>query len=627
MCGINGFNFADDQLINKMNKNTKHRGPDDSGVFMSKQWSLGHNRLSIIDLSKAGHQPMISEDRGLAIIFNGEIYNFLEIKKELLAKGYKFKSRTDTEVVLYAYKEWGKDCLQKFNGMFAFAILNINTEEIFLARDRIGIKPLYYYAKNGKFIFSSEVKAILCHSVNCRLNTEALNIYFRLLYVPSPLTMWQNIYKLEPGHFACVKNGRIKISRYWHLADKPLINDKNYIESEISRLLYDSVKKRLMSDRPVGVFLSGGIDSTIITGIMSSISDKVNTFSVGFTQTEEQDKYNNDFLTARKTAKYFKTNHHECILSAEDIRKNLEETIYYMDEPVSNHIQTVNLLLSCFAAWHVKVVLGGDGGDELFGGYERYYYNLLIDRMQKIPRVLRQNIFTKLFFNALNKKSAYEKINCPAGVARYLTFFAQKEKQITSFLSPEFNHPKFLPDWLRKKCFQQVDEKQFSRQFMQVDLQTWLPDESLLRSDKMSMAAGLEQRVPFLDHRLVELADRIPLKYKIGKKGLCLGYVGHNYKGKDILRSAMKEYLPDFVLDQPKWGWFSPAAKWLRGPLYSYANEVLSPSYCRQTSDLFDFKQIKIIFENHINKKQYALNTIWSIMTFQLWYKRFMKKT
>lgn len=627
MCSINGFNFQDEDLIKKMNKTTKHRGPDDSGVFISKKWSLGHNRLSIIDLSKAGRQPMISSDQKLVIVYNGEIYNFQEIKSELKRKGYVFASKTDSEVVLYAYQEWGAECLQRFNGMFALAILHTDTEEIFLARDRIGIKPLYYYHKDGRMIFSSEVKAILEHKVHCPLNVEALNVYFRLLYVPSPLTVWQNIYKLEPGHYAYIKSdGSVKIEKYWQITNQALISDRAYIESEISRLLHDSVKKRLMSDRPVGVFLSGGIDSTIITGIMSEMSDKVNTFSVGFEQTEEAEKYNKDFLIARRTAQHFKTNHHESILSADDIKENLEKTIEHMDEPISNHVQTVNLLLSQYATKYVKVVLGGDGGDELFGGYERYYYNMLIEKWQNFPRWLRQNILTHTLFRVLQKGEVYKKLNCPVGVKRYLAFFAQKENLIASFLLSKYNQPAFLPGWLNKKHFQQVGKEQFTRQFMQIDLKTWMPDESLVRSDKMSMAFGLEQRVPFLDHRLVELADRIPIKYKIGKKGLSIGSVGYNYEGKVILRSAMKKYLPDFVLGQPKWGWFSPASKWLRGSLYDYAREVLSPSYCEGTREILDFKQIDKIFNDHINKKQYALNTIWSLVTFQIWFREFMDK-
>jgi len=620
MCGINGFNFIDEPLIQKMNEATKHRGPDDAGVFLSNRWSLGHNRLSIIDLSAAGHQPMISIDKKFVITFNGEIYNFLDIKKELSNLGHKFQSKTDTEVILCAYQEWGSKCLQKFNGMFAFAILNTETEELFLARDRVGIKPLYYYHKDNKFIFSSEVKAILSHQIDAPLNFDALNIYFRLLYVPSPLTIWQNIFKLPSAHCAVVgKDGTIKISQYWQLKNEPLIQDKEQIKRDISGLLHDSVAKQLMSDRPIGVFLSGGIDSTIITGIMSKLSEKVNTFSVGFEDTEEADKYNNDFLVARRTAEHFKTAHHEYVLSAKDILDNLEAAIYHMDEPISNHVQAVNLLLARHTTKVAKVVLGGDGGDELFGGYERYYYSALLDKLRGVPGA-------RFLVSIFGKSSWRAKIQSAPGVGRYLSFFAQKEDVISSFLANSVNQPSVLPGFLQERYFKEVDNKDFTRQFMRTDIMSWLPDESLARSDKMSMASGLEQRVPFLDHRLVELAGRIPVSYKIGRKGMLFGSVGKHYEGKLILREAMSEYLPQYVLGQPKWGWFSPAAKWIRGPFKPLLQEVLAPSYCAGTRDLFDFRSLNAILENHISKKTYALNTLWSVMTFQLWYHKFMQK-
>jgi asparagine synthase (glutamine-hydrolysing) len=625
MCGINGFNFTDENLIRSMNDKIRHRGPDDTGFFISRKWSLGHNRLSIIDLSPLGHQPMFNSDKTLAIVFNGEIYNYLEIKEELLKKGYSFVSKTDTEVLLYAFREWGTDCLRRLNGIFSFAILNTVSGEMVLARDHIGVKPLYYYYKDKKFIFSSEAKAILTHQIDCSLNVDALNIYFRLLYIPSPLTIWHNIYKFEPGHFAVVKDGQLTMEKYWHFGDSPLITDKEYIKEEISRLLKESVKMQLMSDRPLGVFLSGGIDSTVITGIMSEYSSRVNTFSIGYETTEETEKYNNDMHIARRTAKHFGAVHHEYILGADDIKANLEKSIYHMDEPISNHVQTVNFLLARFATDYVKVVLGGDGGDELFGGYERYYYNYLIDLYQKIPSLIRQNIISEKIFELFNKKQVYQKLNSRVGVNRYLEFFAQKEKTILSFLRPEYNKKEFLPDWLANKHFGQI-EKDFTRQFMRTDIKTWLPDESLARSDRMSMAHGLEQRVPFLDYRLVELADRIPIGLKIGSKGLNFISSGHRYQGKIILREAMKKYLPDFVLEQNKWGWFSPAAKWLRGPLRPYIKEILSPSYCRETSQILNFDSINKIYSDHLNKKQYGLNTLWSIITFQLWYRQFVKK-
>ena len=626
MCGINGFNFTAPEHLRAMNQKTKHRGPDDGGDFFSRQWSLGHNRLSIIDLSPLGHQPMVSADGRYVIVFNGEIYNYLELRTELEQCGYTFKSQSDTEVLLYAFIAWREKVLARLNGIFAFAILNTVTEELFLARDRFGVKPLYYYYQDKKFIFSSEVKAIATHPITLALNNNALNFYFRLLYVPSPLTMWENIFKLPPAHYAVVKDGVLRLERYWSFAEPSLLTDKVYIEQELRNLLKDSVRRQLVADRPVGVFLSGGVDSTIITGIAAEISPHINTFSVGFEATEESEKYNRDCILARQTANYFGTTHHEYRLSAQDIQKNLERTIYHMDEPISNHVQTVNLLLAEHTAKVATVVLGGDGGDELFGGYERYYYNLLIDRFQKIPRFLRKNALVSSLFALVRRGELYKKINTPPGVERYFSFFAQKERLISSFLAPSYNRPEAASAWFQAHYFQSVLKNDFTRQFMRTDIQTWLPDESLARSDKMTMAAALEERVPFLDYRLVELADRIPVQYKIGSKGLHIGRIGTTYEGKTILRSALKDYLPPHVLNQPKWGWFSPASKWIRGPLNQLMKEALSAYYCAGTKDLFDFNFLQTLLADHVSKRRYALNTLWSVMTFQLWYRQFFKK-
>ncbi len=627
MCGINGFNFVDQEKIYRMNEKTRHRGPDDGGVLFSKKWSFGHNRLSIIDLSALGHQPMISHDKKFAIIFNGEIYNYQELKQELVGKGHVFRSKSDTEVLLYAFQEWGTDMIVRLNGIFAFAVINLHTQEVYIARDHLGVKPLYYYYKDGLFIFSSEVKAILEHSIDTSLNTEALNIYFRFLYVPSPLTIWENIYKLQPGHYGVIHHESIKIQKYWDFKDAPLIQDQAMLEHEIRKLIKDSVQRQLVADRPVGIFLSGGIDSTIITGVASEITPHINTFSVGFEETEEAKKYNNDARVAKQTAQYFGTTHHEFILNAEDIKNNLEKTIYHMDEPISNHIQTVNFLLAQQTVNTATVVLGGDGGDELFGGYERYYYNALIDRYQKLPDLVRKNIVTKHFLKMFEKKEFVSKLNCAPGVERYFSFFAQKENKIKTFLQEKYNNEQYAHDYFSEKYFSSKPLSDFTRQFMRVDIKTWLPDESLARSDKMTMAVGLEQRVPFLDYRLVELADQIPIEYKLGTKGLRnILRPGHSYTGKMILKSAMKEYLPNFVLEQPKWGWFSPAAKWIRGPLLPLMKEVLSSEYNKGTSDMFDFPALHQMLDDHVSKKQYNLNTLWSVLTFQMWYRQFMKK-
>ncbi|HLD31529.1 MAG TPA: asparagine synthase (glutamine-hydrolyzing) [Patescibacteria group bacterium] len=629
MCGISGFNFSDSGKIQKMMERQKHRGPDDSGFFCTPNWSLGHNRLSIIDLSSAGHQPMFSADQRFVIVYNGELYNFQELRQDLKERGYQFRSQTDTEVIIYSYQEWGEDCLRRFNGMFSFAILDTQTQELFAARDRVGIKPFYYYQHQGHFIFASEVKAILVHDgLDTPLNWEALNIYFRLLYIPSPLTAWQNIYKLPPAHYLRVSaNGKMSIAPYWRLNLGTETGSRQEHQEKIRQVFRQAVNRNLVSDRPLGVFLSGGIDSTAITGVVSEMSDKVNTFSVGFESSEESEKYNLDFLLARKTAEHFHTCHHEFVITAAEVQSNLEKASYHLDEPISNHIQAVNLLLAQHTTEQVKVVLGGDGGDELFGGYERYYYNLWADRLHKMPAGLRNNFLSRKIFTSMGMDSWLEKINLPPGVERYFAFFAQKEDQVARFLRPEINRPGQAVSWFEKRFFPSVATDNFTQQFMATDLQSWLPDESLVRSDKMSMAAGLEQRVPFLDNELIDLAFQIPVEEKVGKKSWpMMRRRGVGYQGKVIMREALRSYLPEAVLNQPKWGWFSPAAKWLRGPLKGFAAEVLSPGYCHETNEYFDFRAIQDILGDHQTKHRYGLNTIWSLMTFQLWLKNYLRK-
>lgn len=362
---------------------------------------------------------------------------------------------------------------------------------------------------------------------------------------------------------------------------------------------------------------------------MSEESQNVRTFSAGFEETEESDKYNRDFHLARRTAAHFGTAHHEYRFTARDVLDKLPAAIWHMDEPVSNHIQTITMLLARAVAPEATVVLGGDGGDELFGGYERHYYLYLMDRLRRLPEMARNNFFAAALARAFKAYEFYRLCNENDVVRRYLYFFAQKENIIATFLRQSVNRPGVL-----EKRFVEIyasdlgreGERDFTRRAMRLDVRSWLADESLARSDKMTMAASIEQRVPFLDHRLVEFADRIPVRYKIGSKGLYFASVGRHYEGKVILKSAMKKYLPPWVLGRDKWGWFSPAAKWIRGPLLPLFQEVLSPSYIPETKDMLDFSALQKMLEGHVSKKKYALTPLWAALTFQLWYKEFMNK-
>jgi len=615
MCGINGFLFKDEALLDKMLQKTAHRGPDDHGTFFDDKISIGHNRLSIIDPSSAGHQPMESSDKNFVITYNGELYNFKELKREL--SDYNFKTKTDTEVILASYQKWGKECLKRFNGIFAFAIWDKKKQELFLARDQFGVKPLYYYFDGQKFIFSSEIKGILCHSITRELDIDAINIFFRFLYIPEPKTPWKNIFKLPAAYCAIIKNNKLILERYWQIESFDTLSDKEEIKERIKGAFKKSVERQLISDKPLGLYLSGGIDSTALLGVMSELREKpVQTFSVGFDIDIQKEKYNADFDIAKKTAKYFQSEHHEVLVSATDVQNNFESVVSHADDLVCNHTQPTMHALAEFAKQKVDVVLTGDGGDEIFAGYDRYYLNAMLDKMQMIPRFARKNIIAKSLLSVIHKKDIYHKLNIERPVDRFKEFMFQKEDMISRFLNPDFNNKNISNNFLNKKFSDSFDialPKDSTKFLMYADLTGWLLDDALNRGDRMSMAHGLESRVPFLDIDLVELAMQIPAKYNLDTKE----------HGKKIFRQALEEYIPDFVLDQPKRGWFSPVAKWLRGDLKPWAREILSENYNPNTKDMFDFNEIKKIFDDHFSGKKYALNTIWSILVFQVWYKQY----
>jgi len=609
MCGINGFNFNNRDLIERMNKKIQHRGPDGEGFYLDDNISLGHRRLSIIDLSENGKQPMFNEDKSLCLIFNGEIYNFEELRSNLKTKGHRFFSNTDSEVILHLFEDHKEDCVKFLNGIFAFAIWDIKNKELFLARDRIGVKPLYYYhgpsISSGQtkklFVFSSEIKAILEHDIKREIDLDALNHYFRLMYVPAPLTMFKSIYKLPQSHYLKLSLNpksyslNPKIVKYWSIEDFSDLEPKTEIIEKIQNLMKKSVKGQLISDRPVGIFLSGGIDSTSVLGIAKEFKkDKIKTFSVGFDIEDPNNKFNADLELARETAKFYNTEHHELLVGAKDILNNLEKVIHHLDEPIAEPTQTATFLLSEMAKKEVAVVLGGDGGDELFGGYKRYYYSHILSKyLPIIPSFLKTRIYAKFMF--------------------------QKEEEIAKILNRDTNQVgltnKFFKDNYFKASKGVVMASDYGRLFMLTDLNTWLVDESLMRTDKMTMAFGLEQRVPILDHYLVELSMKISSKYKMLNKD----------QGKAIFIEAMQQYLPEHILkSEKKKVWLTPMSEWLRRGLNGFAKEVLTADYCPETKKYFDFNGIQKMFDDHIEKRKYNLNLIWALITFQAWCRRFI---
>ncbi len=612
MCAINGFNFKDEDLIHKMNQITKHRGPDGSGVFLDDEISLGHNRLSILDVRSVAGQPMSSFDNNEIIIFNGEIYNFKELKTEL--QNYPFKTEGDTEVILAAYKKWGEECVKKFNGIFAFAIWNKEKRELFLARDHIGIKPFYYFWDGGRLIFSSEIKAILVHNVSRDIDLESLNNYFRLSYIPHPSTIFKNIKKLPAGHLLKLKDGKLEINKFWDIEDRENFFSKKDALLQIKETLKDSVKHQIISDRPVGVFLSGGVDSSIVLGLIREFAPNITkTYTTGFEilAKEEKNKFNMDFELARKTARHYGTDHHEFLINAGDARDAAEKTFWHLDEPNGNSTAPAMFLLSEQARKDVVVVLGGDGGDELFGGYKRYVYSRWISLYQKSPQLFQTALnFTALFFN---KKSFVRKAKSRQA-ERIMEFMVADENLFSKILKPEISQKNVASDYfasLLKKYPEKIMEKDFEKIFMDVDRRTWLTDDSLMRTDKMSMANGLEMRVPILDCRLVGISQKIPTSWKI--KG---------QREKVIFRESFSEYLLPHLINQPKRGWFTPMAKWLREePLKSFAKEIL----LSLPDEYFIKENAMKMFEDHLSKKVYNLNILWALIAFGGWYNFFIK--
>ncbi len=609
MCSINGFTWSDEALILRMNRVTAHRGPDGTGIFVAQGISLGHNRLSIIDLSEAGAQPMKSRDGRFVITFNGEIYNYKELRAEL--PDYLFKSGSDTEVILASFEKWGEDAFKRFQGIFAFALWDEAQKTLRLVRDPMGVKPLYYHAQGSRLMFASEIKAILENpEVPRRIESLALDCYLRANYVPAPLTMFAGIKKLLPGELLRYKDGKVEFARY-SVPTTPALSKapRHTLAKELLNKVHESVKAQLVSDRPVGLYLSGGVDSSAVLESMTEAQGKVETFSVGFDlrEGEQEEKFNADFLLARKTAKHFGATHHEVRISPHEILPLFEEAVVHLDEPISNATVIPMMKLARFAKTRVAVVLGGDGGDELFGGYERYRLSLLSSYYRTLPSVLRSGLDSLV--------SSLGKLDTLPGIERFARFHFLKEEKLRSLLKPQAYRGDRANTFFAERFFSARDEGQSSdaeTEFMRADRESWLPDESLMRSDKTAMSAGLEYRVPLLHLPLVDFADTIPREHKVSL-----------FRTKIILKEAFKGRLPDELLRQPKRGWFSPGAKWLRYPeMAMVAREILSPNYADATKELFNWDEVQARLEAHLSGA-YHLTELWAILSLQVWAKKF----
>ncbi|MFH1770944.1 MAG: asparagine synthase (glutamine-hydrolyzing) [archaeon] len=650
MCGITGIydfgkrlnNYAKIKTILKtMTYSLYHRGHDDFGLLIDSKgrFAFGHARLSIIDLSKNGHQPMSDKEKTVFISFNGEIYNFMEIKKELENEGYKFFSKCDTEVIINAYKKWGIDCIKKFNGMFAFSLYDLNQEKLYLVRDRLGIKPLYYtYFKDKSMsfdgmIFASEIKSIL-HFPNFEreVNMEGVSSYLSFRYTIGEETLFKNIFSLSPGFYLSIdKKGTVDKIKYWDLSvSKKKLSEKRLVE-ETRRLMIDSVEKRMISDVPLGSYLSGGLDSSIIVGIMSKLKKgKVKTFSIGF----EEEKYN-EFKYAELVAKKFKTDHHEILLSPNEYLKTVKDLIKYKDLPLAVPNEAALFILSKELKKQITVVLSGEGADEIFSGYGRLFRAPADYKKLKLIRFLPSFVVDRLFSNFKRK---YGNQNFRSELDHFLylySYFPEKEK---FFLFNDEMKLAVNNDGLIKKIFGQTFEN-----YKQLNYYDKIPfvfeklhlPGLLFRSDSSTMAANVEARVPFVDHRLVEFALNIPRKYKM-KWNSFGSYLKSMFKTSDeisehldstksILRFAFKDMLPKEVLERKKVGFPVPLDNWFRNDFKLTARKELLGKDSKIRMFINQANLQKWIDHNYLNPnndKQFG-QKLWMIFNLEIWLREY----
>ncbi len=637
MCGICGIAKTDNgapvsrSLLSSMCATIVHRGPDDEGIFVQNNVGLGVRRLSIIDV-EGGHQPLSNEDGSVWVAHNGEIYNFPELREELITYGHTFKTRTDTETIVHSYEEWGEHCFQKFRGMFAFALWDDRTKRLLVGRDRMGIKPFYYTLIENKertLVFGSELKTILVHpDVKRALEPQALDLYLTFEYIPEPLSAFQNIYKLPAGTFLIYERGKIHIERYWdvnreqeeEVSTKPHGVSLASIEDELYERLKESVKARLLSDVPLGAFLSGGIDSSAIVGLMHELGvSPIKTFSIGF-----EDATYNELEHARRISQKFHTDHEEFILKPQALELT-EKLIRHLDEPFGDFSIFPTYLVSKMARSHVKVILSGDGGDELFAGYEHYQAQKLsrlplVSFLSKpMPAVLRKLPPSPKKKGLWNKLRRYAQgFEHPQDLRhfRWMMFLNQKERE--DLYSKDFRHElggikPFHTIPPLDKLYPQLDRFDDISGELYLDLKSYLIDDILVKVDRMSMATSLETRVPLIDHKVVEYAFQIPGHLKL--KGMTT---------KWIFKKTMERLLPPQNIYRSKEGFSIPIKHWLRNELKELMLHYLSESRIRDAG-LFNFGPIKHKIDRHMQGKENYSHQLWALLVFEIWRENFLK--
>jgi asparagine synthase (glutamine-hydrolysing) len=627
MCGICGIynlngNPVDSRLLECMNDTMVHRGPDGSGIFIASNIGLGHRRLSIIDL-ESGKQPMGSENGSIQVVFNGEIYNFLELRKFLEGKGHRFSTHSDTESIIHGYEEWGEDFVEKLRGMFSIALWDAPKQKLMLIRDRIGKKPLFYSLNKGRLSFASELKSLLADdSIPRTIDHEALDCYMSYGYVPSPLSIFKSIKKLPPAHLAVCTPENFFIREYWRLnmGIEPSIRNEEEAAQQLCSIFDESVKIRLISDVPLGAFLSGGIDSSLVVASMAKLMDTepVKTTSIGFTN----GKFN-ELEFSRIMADHCRTDHTEFIVDPDAISV-LNDIAWHLDEPFADASAIPTFYVSKMARQKVTVALSGDGGDETFAGYiQRYSMNRFEDGIRKkLPSPVRaiagwiSNIYprTRMLPRALRLKSFLSNISKSLEEAYF--------RDMSFYFAPDMKQSLYLPDFAAairdsdpfrflKMHFVSNQNPDVTTRIQYVDIKTYLPEDILVKVDRMSMAHSLEVRSPLLDHKLIEFAGTLNSSLKLN---------GGN--SKYILKKSMENRLPKEILSRKKQGFSVPLASWLRGELSDFAQQTIFSSNAI-SKDYFNQSYIHKLWDSHANGLQDNASSLWALIMFELWYRRF----
>ena len=618
MCGITGHlewhGTAQTAILEQQTEAIRHRGPDSAGFFCDAQVALGMRRLAIIDLT-SGDQPMFSRDGDLALVFNGEIYNFQALRQQLQQLGQHFATNSDTEVIVRGIEQWGiLGCVQRLNGMFALAIWQQQAQRLTLVRDRLGIKPLYWYSDAQRLVFGSEIKAILAHpAVPRQINLQGLANYLSFGHSLAPQTMLQAIYKVEPAHILTwdVASRAMQTQRYWQLQPNPIAIAPAEAAAECYSRLREAVRLQLISDVPLGAFLSGGLDSSIIVGLMQRLgAAPINTFSVGF----EHAGFN-ELPDAALVAQHFGTKHHELRLNANDLVGALQTLVYHYDEPFGDAAGLPVYLVSRFAREHVKVVLTGEGSDEQWAGYRRYQAELIARMAQYLPgrsaiaaliRQLPRNRRLKQAIRTLDQRDPGRRY------AAWLTIADVQQRQ--RLLQPHISA--VLGDYAPEQIYDQVYPRSGAAMTNMglADLQTWLPDTYLEKVDKASMAASIEARVPFLDHTLVEWTMNLPPTLKL-----------RGTKTKWLLRQAFGEMLPQRTLRKPKHGFAVPTDPWFRGALSNWTAEILFDQRTLSRG-LFNPHEVQRIYQAHRDGKETADTVLWLLLNIELWQRIYLDR-